>query len=62
MIYQAISEKPQGPYKMLRSIGAGCHPEVFKLADKQLYDFCSGWLSYSAKSLEGLWTFIPWFD
>ena len=56
MIYQAISEKPQGPYKMLRSIGAGCHPEVFKLADNSYMISVQGGY-YSAKSLEGLWTF-----
>ena len=56
MIYQAISEKPQGPYKMLRSIGAGCHPEVFKLADNSYMISVQGGY-YSAKLLEGLWTF-----
>lgn len=56
MIYQAISEKPQGPYKMLRPIGAGCHPEVFKLADNSYMISVQGGY-YSAKSLEGLWTF-----
>ena len=41
---------------MLRSIGAGCHPEVFKLADNSYMISVQGGY-YSAKSLEGLWTF-----
>ncbi len=54
-VYQAVSDKPEGPYKVLREIGKGHNPEIYRRQDGTYIIGVMGDKHYSAKDLNGEW-------
>ncbi|MEM6884073.1 MAG: glycoside hydrolase family protein [Verrucomicrobiota bacterium] len=65
-VVHAVSDSPMGPFKVIKEIGKGHNPEIYRLKDGSYLIGVMGEKAYQAASLEGPWTEIKasfqWLD